>query len=292
VNVVCYASDIQTDVNVTIQVADGSYAEEINLYNFIGSLGLDPNGFSAPVLIQGNVTNPSNVVLTGLSNPVNESIFSAYSVSSPWKITGFTIAPIGASDGFDIWNSHDVTLGVINSGQCAVRNFGFCIYLSMAQCSLRGGNITISGSGWELFATVGGNSFLDMGFVASFDITTSVSFSSVFMDCVQQSAVVCAGTTINLNGNSVSGKRFNLKYGGKIYGVGQNLSYFPGNAPGTYDDTADYDGIKFCGAQQISGLPTTSNLSAGFAGVFKDTTGGGVYLAYNDNGVIKSVALS
>lgn len=46
------------------------------------------------------------------------------------------------------------------------------------------------------------------------------------------------------------------------------------------------------GVTSKAGLPATSDLPAGTAGVFKDTSGGGVYLAYNDAGVIKKVALT
>jgi len=46
------------------------------------------------------------------------------------------------------------------------------------------------------------------------------------------------------------------------------------------------------GVTPNSGVPTTSDLPVGGAGVFKDTSGGGVYLAYNDNGTIKKVALT
>jgi hypothetical protein len=45
-------------------------------------------------------------------------------------------------------------------------------------------------------------------------------------------------------------------------------------------------------AVQKSGLPTTSDLAAGYFGMFKDTSGGGVYLAYNDSGSIKKVSLT
>jgi hypothetical protein len=45
-------------------------------------------------------------------------------------------------------------------------------------------------------------------------------------------------------------------------------------------------------AIQKSGLPAASDISAGYFGMFKDTAGGGVYLAYNDAGTIKKVALT
>lgn len=46
------------------------------------------------------------------------------------------------------------------------------------------------------------------------------------------------------------------------------------------------------GVTPKAGLPATADLSAGEAGLFKDTSGGGVYLAYNDGGTIKKVALT
>jgi hypothetical protein len=46
------------------------------------------------------------------------------------------------------------------------------------------------------------------------------------------------------------------------------------------------------GVTKKAGLPTTTDLPPGTSGVFKDTSGGGVYLAYNDAGTIKKVALT
>lgn len=55
--------------------------------------------------------------------------------------------------------------------------------------------------------------------------------------------------------------------------------------------------FSFAGAFSKSGLPATTDFGnggygAGLWGVFKDTSGGGVYLAYNDAGTIKKVALT
>ena len=46
------------------------------------------------------------------------------------------------------------------------------------------------------------------------------------------------------------------------------------------------------GVTPNTGVPTTSDLPPGGAGLFKDTSGGGVYFAYNDNGTIKKATLS
>jgi hypothetical protein len=45
-------------------------------------------------------------------------------------------------------------------------------------------------------------------------------------------------------------------------------------------------------SQTLSGIPTTSNLAPRSWTLFKDTSGGGVYLVYNDAGAIKKVALT
>lgn len=45
------------------------------------------------------------------------------------------------------------------------------------------------------------------------------------------------------------------------------------------------------GVTVVSGTPTTANLPTSATGVFK-VTGGAVYLAYNDAGTIKKVALT
>lgn len=45
------------------------------------------------------------------------------------------------------------------------------------------------------------------------------------------------------------------------------------------------------GVTVVAATPTTTNLPVGCAGVFK-VTGGAVYLAYNDAGTIKKVALT
>jgi hypothetical protein len=45
------------------------------------------------------------------------------------------------------------------------------------------------------------------------------------------------------------------------------------------------------GVTVVASTPTGSNLPVGATGVFKVTAGGAVYLAYNDAGTIKKVAL-
>ena len=67
---------------------------------------------------------------------------------------------------------------------------------------------------------------------------------------------------------------------------------FPGTVAGFADANSIFVGDQSEAAIQKSGLPAIGDLAAGQWGVFKDTSGGGVYLAYNDAGTIKKVALT
>ncbi len=80
---------------------------------------------------------------------------------------------------------------------------------------------------------------------------------------------------------------------------GAGLNFFPGT--GTISFGGEYvwsDGVQhrsypgFFLSIIKSGLPANTDLVAGSFGLFKDTSGGGVYLTYNDTGTIKKVALT
>lgn len=68
-------------------------------------------------------------------------------------------------------------------------------------------------------------------------------------------------------------------------------SFFPGNSDGTSDPSSSYD--EYLGVVKASGLPTTTQFpDPNTGGLYKDTSGGGVYMVYNDAGTIKKVALT
>lgn len=73
-------------------------------------------------------------------------------------------------------------------------------------------------------------------------------------------------------------------------GTGKLGSFFPGSG-GIVDGSSVFDG--FLGVVTGSGVPSTSQFpDKGVGALYKDTSGGGVYSVYNDNGTIKSVALT
>jgi hypothetical protein len=79
---------------------------------------------------------------------------------------------------------------------------------------------------------------------------------------------VTPSASINPNAFTVTGKRFTLMNSSVIWGVGGNLSYFPGSAPGTIDLGSSYDGLSLVTAESeisvagVAGPPAPSPLGA------------------------------
>ncbi len=99
-----------------------------------------------------------------------------------------------------------------------------------------------------------------------------------------------------ITGAGVTGPRYHIGFGGACGLEGQPLgsvgpNFFPGTTAGICDPGGTYDG--FIGCVQAAGLPTTTQFpDTGTGGLYKDTSGGGVYMVYNDAGTIKKVALT
>lgn len=154
---------------------------------------------------------------------------------------------------------------------------------------------SIIGGGATVFAAllVENNSVYGLGQTGNtWTITGSLTCSQAFAQA-DTGGKIDPITLTPMSGAGVTGKRFNLIGSGSIQSQnGPNTlgpNFFPGNAAGTSDGSSAYDG--YFGVTAKSGLPASTDLSAGMQGVFKDTSGGGVYLAYNDAGTIKKVAL-
>ncbi len=94
----------------------------------------------------------------------------------------------------------------------------------------------------------------------------------------------------------VNGPRYVVGPGGSIALEGQPAgsigpNFFPGSASGICAPGGTYDG--FNGAIQASGLPTTTQFpDSGTGGLYKDTSGGNVYIVYNDAGTIRKAQLT
>ncbi len=83
------------------------------------------------------------------------------------------------------------------------------------------------------------------------------------------------------------GPAYTLDGGGTVI----SLPAIPSSLPAIIT-AGTVDGVLYTKAFSQASLPSTANIAAGNWAVFKDTSGGGVYVAYNDAGTIKKVALT
>lgn len=86
---------------------------------------------------------------------------------------------------------------------------------------------------------------------------------------------------------------FLITQGTLLFNTGGNFVSGVGSVAGIIDATAELAiGANIgTGKTNKSGLPASTDLPTGTSTLFKDTSGGGVYLAYNDAGTIKKVQL-
>ena len=76
----------------------------------------------------------------------------------------------------------------------------------------------------------------------------------------------------------------------------QGIDYKPVNGvytiPTALVGLAEQSGLEIVNVKSAAGAPTTVNIPAGVAEVWKNTSDGTVKLYYNDGGTLKSVALA
>lgn len=124
-------------------------------------------------------------------------------------------------------------------------------------------------------------------------VSGSLTVNQAFAEADTGGTIVVISNPVT--GPGVVGPRYLALSGAVIAGTAaagsMGPNFFPGTVAGTADPSASYDG--YMGAISGSGLPTTTNFpDPGTGGLYKDTSGGGVYSVYNDAGVIKKVALT
>jgi hypothetical protein len=268
----------------TIHIADGTYPEndrQISIGDFV-------NLFETIIFV-ANPSNPQNVVLAqGF-----ELFFSDGSIA----IGGLSFS--GVNTGSCI-NAVD---GVISVSDPIIFNDNtqsafYCEAFSFIFCNT---TLTFTGSHiqWFSFNGPGVTWFSNptIHFPASFNM--DVAFFEVDgtygNNGVGVAGVILGGPTIT-NGGGVTGTSL-ISFTGPALLTTQNgeISDIPGTNNGFL--SSDLFITAFSAKEgrffrQKSGLPTTSDIPTGCWSVFKDTSGGGMYVAGNDGGTIKKVALT
>lgn len=284
---------------IAIQLADGTYA---------GASLFSPIPNCPAFSIIGNLADQTKVVVQD-TNPNGHFCISVECCFNLLQIASLTIETINGGDGVaiseltnDAWV--DILMAAITfkaspTGGLAMGNQNLCL-MAVGQVNgypFSGGflqaGMTIEGQ-WAYihFAqAINCNFFiLGNGNVVTFTGTPNIavfhlgstnfnyaSFNAPFVGSVNPGAVLFqldSGALLNDASTGWTGS------GGTANNAWYKGTYYPNNTTG------------LGAAVQQSGLPSASNLIAGTWGVFKDTSGGGVYVAYNDGGTIKKVALT
>lgn len=211
------AAGLDTNIyDVTIQVADGTYAASVVLKNTVGA---------GKVILLGNTTTPANVVITGGAPAISKA-----SPGTAYSISGFKVTSTSYS--FYISGAAVVDIGYIDFGAAT------------SGCVISATNAYVSFSGP---CTISGNSPIFLrattaGVIGMFGVAITISgsrtFSSVF--AYADNGGILSSATTTFPSGTVTGKRYQVDNLAliNVYGVG--ASYFPGTVAGTTSVGAQY----------------------------------------------------
>lgn len=206
INFVMQRLIIQKGVTVTIQIGDGTYTESPTCSVFLGG---------GTVMIQGNTTTPSNVVIATGTGGVNI-------LSNGWLLNAFKIT--GTGNGIDTRSGALVTISNINLGTTGTSQlqaiYGGTIFISTA--------LTFSASAsFALFATRGGT----IQSVSSPTLTISGTPAyTIFAFADINGVIYMPATTFS---GSATGQRYSALLTGAIFTNAGGANYFPGNVAGS-----------------------------------------------------------
>lgn len=228
-------SDIdQRAAGVTINVADGTYAETLYFYGPpVWSSG-PTSGLVYPIRILGNSTTPGNVVITNDADggPVRMRSGAVVYFEGVKLTSGTT-----GSTAFDIQDKGTVLLaskvefGAFAGGNHWLANNGGTIYIL--------GNWTVSGgAATHLHSTE--ESLIRVFNSPTCTITGTPAFSNFFAG-VAKSTLYARGITFS---GSATGQRYFVHKGGLIDTNLAGINYFPGNVAGQAINGGNYDDMQ------------------------------------------------
>ncbi len=171
--------------------------------------------------------------------------------------------------------------------------------------------ILLDGGNWDYFVNMsqgGGRVQMGNGIAIGAANSLTINFANTphgnrFINSIDNGFLTAPGGSITIGaGAGPWSYSFHISVLGGIDVTnvsGAGLNFFPGS--NVFSNGAEYawnDGTQdrlfpgeFIGISK-AGLPANTDLVAGTFGLIKDTSGGGVYVAYNDAGTIKKVALT
>jgi hypothetical protein len=201
---------------VVIQLADGTYAESVNLLAGVGS---------ATVVIKGNAATPSNVHVNATGVAFGIYAPTTYQIQD-MKISATSICLNTGVKGA-LLNFSNVVFGT--AGNYHMQASGGTIQAV--------GNYSIVGS-----ASIHAITLYQGSFIAQTRTVTLLASITVtnFVAVYRQSMVNFEGTTFSLGAFTVTGQRYYADLNSVIYGTTGNASFFPGTVAGAVATGAQY----------------------------------------------------
>lgn len=197
---------------VTIQVADGTYTT---------SVMLKPLPDYGGIIIQGNATNPSNVVISTTS----ANCFNAVTPRCSYIIKDMKLQTATSGGGLSVSQGAYIAFGNLVFGASA----GTHIYCDNSRLSCIS-NYTISGSAPYHF----------LAYYAGVITVASKTITITGTPSFTQFAVASYGAVMNLTGNTYSGSATGTYYYVSQNGVIASGVQLPGNAAGTVHQGGTY----------------------------------------------------
>lgn len=203
--------------DVTIQVADGTYEEEVTLKTLVGA---------GRVTILGDESNPANVVVQCSGSTSDDVCFMANGIVGNWRLSGLKVqADTGSGNRLVVVNGTGTRLtiqhmefGLAGNSHINVTNGAAC---------------TISGP-YKISGNVNYHINLLQGSIDCFSQTVTLTgtpnFSTSFILCTRLSY---ARINANTYSGSATGTRYTSSANSVIFTNGAGATYLPGSVDGT-----------------------------------------------------------
>jgi hypothetical protein len=253
VDVVCDTLDLQK-YDVVINVAAGTYAEEISLRRYVGGTGEPDRMFTlqeppgsefqypynnANVTIQGE----DGVILTGFPDAAQEPTYNArimrvHGCSTPWFINDLEFDAADGQDGIEVGAGSTLLIGRIKFHGGTF----YCIYIIGGQAAvifMEGATVSFAGGTYACFVNIQGDSICYMPEHCTIDMEADCTFSDAFLACGRHGIIdFYRMDAINKNGHSFTGYKWYTWKEGVInvhYNIGGDQvlnSVLPGGTDG------------------------------------------------------------
>jgi hypothetical protein len=211
--------DLGGQYNLTIQLADGTYPENVNLGMYVGR---GREGHTGPVAINGDSVTPANVIV----QPASGAAFTGSECGMmEWEIGNLQINTTGgqavyADAGAWIVLQSGIIFGGTSSIHMQANDGGFI--------EVHGNYTIAAGAQTHITAGLNGEVLYKTGLTVT--LTGTPAFSVAFAQCQLNGIIEASSVTWS---GSATGVRYTAATGGGIDTSGGGANYFPGNSAGS-----------------------------------------------------------